>query len=263
MKHDNGKMPQAGFQKQFSLIIPAYNEETVLPVLLDTVETARHRFQGGAEAIEVIVSDNMSTDTTTDIARSRNCWIAQEEKRIIAAVRNKGASIARGNILAFVDADALIHPDTFNAIHTCLSTGRYIAGATGVKLQRMSAGIAIAYMVMVPMVWATGMDTGVVFCFNDDFKKIGGYNEERLYAEDVQFLWDLKKLGKPRKQKLVRLTSAKAVASTRKFDQFGDWHYIAMIFRFCFWSLFLPRRFDTFAHTYWYGNQRQSNGEKK
>lgn len=245
------------WEKRFSLIIPAYNEEAVLPALLDTVDAARNRYHSGANGIEIIVVDNTSTDETAKIAHLRNCRVIPEEKRIIAAVRNKGASIAKGQILVFVDADALIHPETFNDIDACLSTGKVIAGATGVKLQRMSAGIALAYVVMVPMVWATGMDTGAVFCFHEDFLTIGGYNEERRFAEDVQFLWDLKRLGKSRKQKLARVTSAKAIASTRKFDQFGDWHYVAMIFRFCFWSLLSPGRFESFANTYWYGNQRQ------
>ena len=82
------KESKPNWEKRFSLIIPAYNEETVLPALLDTIDIARDRFHGGPDAIEVIVSDNTSTDTTASIARSRNCTVVQEEKRIIAAVRN-------------------------------------------------------------------------------------------------------------------------------------------------------------------------------
>jgi len=257
MTPNSSKDKKRNWEKRFSLIIPAYNEEAVLPALLDTVDIARNHYRSGADAIEIIVADNTSTDETAKIANLRNCRVVQEEKRIIAAVRNKGASIAKGHILAFVDADARIHPETFNEIDKSLATGNVIAGATGVKLQRMSFGIAMAYAVMVPMVWATGMDTGMVFCSHEDFLTIGGYNEERRFAEDVQFLWDLKKLGRSRKQKLARVTSAKAISSTRKFDEFGDWHYLSMIFRFFFWSLFSPSRFDSFANKYWYGNQRQ------
>lgn len=261
MKHRPRELKKRSWTKRFSLIIPAYNETAVLPALLDTVETARARYNNGAAAVEVIVSDNMSTDSTASIAESRGCRVVREEKRIISAVRNKGASIADGEVLVFVDADALLHPETFNAIDGSLISGEVIAGATGVKLQRMSLGIAAAYAVMVPMVWLTGMDTGVVFCFHEDFLQLGGYDEDLLFAEDVQFLLDLKKLGKSRGRKLTRVTTAKAIASTRKFDEFGDWHYVAMIFRFCFWMLFSPHRFETFANTYWYGNQRQNNQE--
>ena len=107
---------------------------------------------------------------------------------------------------------------TFNAIDRAMATGKYVAGATGVRLERMSPGIAAAYMIMIPMVWVTGMDTGVVFCRREDFVTIGGYNENRLFAEDVQFLLDMKRLGRRRGQSLARVTSAKSISSTRKFD---------------------------------------------
>jgi glycosyltransferase involved in cell wall biosynthesis len=214
---------------RFSLIIPAYNEQNYLPALLDTVETACANYQDGNHAIEVIVADNGSTDSTAKIARFRGCRVVREEKRIIAAVRNAGAAVAQGEILAFVDADSRIHPNTFNAIDHAASNDRVIAGATGVHLERMSLGIAVTYMVMVPLIWVTGMDTGVVFCWRNDFMAIGGYDEQKLFAEDVDLLWRLRRSGRSRGQKLIRVTSTKAVASLRKFDQHGDWHYFSVI----------------------------------
>jgi glycosyltransferase involved in cell wall biosynthesis len=245
-----------GSAPQFSVIIPAHNEETYLPRLLDSVDKARTRYLGGPEDVEVVVVDNASTDATADLARMRGCRVVREERRVIAAVRNTGAGVARGQLFVFIDADNIIHPETFNAINRCLSTGKIIAGASGVRMQRMSFGIAVTYVLMVPMVWLTGMDTGAVFCRREDFETIGGYNEERLFAEDVQFLWDLKRLGRVRGQKLTRITSIKAIYSTRKFDKYGDWHYVCLIIRFLYGVLFSRRSMDDFAQAYWYGNQR-------
>ena len=239
---------------RFSLVVPAHNEAAFLPRLLDSVNEAKQRYLG-AEPIEVLVVDNGSTDSTAEIALTRGCRLVREDKRVIAAVRNSGAREARGAVLAFTDADATIHPETFNAIDRTLATGKYVAGATGVRLERMSAGIAAAYMILVPMVWVTGMDTGVVFCRREDFLAVGGYNEERLFAEDVQFLLDMKRLGRRRGQRLARITSVKSISSTRKFDKYGEWHYVAMLFRFGFWYLFAPHRMDQFAREYWYGNR--------
>ena len=132
-----------------------------------------------------------------------------------------------------------------------------MAGATGVKLERLSVGLAITYMIMVPMVWVTGMDTGVVFCRREDFFEVGGYNEGRAFAEDVQFLLDMKRLGRRRGQRLARVTEAKTISSTRKFDEHGEWHYLSMVVRFGVWSLLAPRRFDEYAQRYWYGDQRR------
>ena len=237
---------------RFSLVIPAHNEASFLPRLLDSVDEAKKRYLG-AEPIEVLVVDNCSTDSTSEIAVTRGCRVVHEDKRVIAAVRNCGAREARGAVLAFTDADGMIHPETFNAIDRALDTGKYVAGATGVTLERMSPGIAAAYMIMTPMVWVTGMDTGVVFCRREDFLAVGGYNENRLFAEDVQFLMDMKRLGRLRGQRLARVTLAKSISSTRKFDKYGDWHYAAMLFRFGFWYLFAPHRMNEFAQDYWYG----------
>ena len=242
--------------KSISMIIPAYNEEHYLPKLLDSLELARNNYKEGPRALEVVLVDNGSTDGTAEIARERGCIVAHESKRIIGAVRNKGARLAQGEFLTFTDADNQIHPDTFNAIHDALHDPTIIAGATGVHLERMSLGIAAAYAIIVPIVWATGMDTGVVFCRKKDFQAIHGYNEERLFAEDVQLLWDLIQLGKRRGQRLVRLRRYKAITSTRKFDAFGEWHYIGLVLRFLV-SLAVPwYSLDQVARRYWYSDQR-------
>ena len=55
-------------------------------------------------------------------------------------------------------------------------------------------------------------------------RRLGGYREEMFFAEDVRFLWDLRKLGRARGQRLVRARAAKVITSTRKFDRYGDWH---------------------------------------
>jgi glycosyltransferase involved in cell wall biosynthesis len=105
-----------------SLVIPAHKEETYLPSLLDSVELARGRYRLGADAVEVIVAYNASTDETADIARSWGCRVVYVKRRRIAAARNGGAAGARGDVLAFVDADSRIHPETFNALDDALGS---------------------------------------------------------------------------------------------------------------------------------------------
>lgn len=238
---------------RFSLIIPAYNEERLLPRLLGSVEIARSTY-GDRDAIEVIVADNMSTDGTASIAAARGCHVETVEKRVIAAARNGGARAGHGEIVAFIDADSQVHPQTFVEIDRALATGRCVGGATGVRMERLSVGLAVTYALLVPFVWLTGMDTGVVFCRRADFDAIGGYDETRLIAEDVAFLWSLRALGKMRGQRLLRLTRAKALGSTRKFDEFGDWHYFPLMIQ---GVRHLLRRGGTeFTDRYWYKPKR-------
>ena len=238
---------------RYSMVVPAYNEERLLPRLLDSIDVARAVYAGTGK-VEVIVADNNSTDRTAKIAASRGCRVVGVAKRVIAAARNGGARVARGEILAFIDADSQVHPRTFVEIDFALATGSVVGGATGVTLERWSAGIAVTYAIMVPMVFVTGMDTGVVFCCRRDFEAVGGYDEGMLVAEDVAFLQALRRLGKARGQRLARVTSAKAVASTRKFDDFGDWHVFPLLAT-GLWHL-LNRDVTRFADRYWYKPKR-------
>ena len=245
-------MSQVNNGVTISLVIPAHSEVVLLPRLLDTVELARRRFNRGWDAVEVIVADNASTDGTATIARDRDCRVVEVKKRCIGAVRNGGAAVAFGSIIAFVDADIRIHPETFNAIETCLESGRIVAGTTGVTLERWSLGIAATYALMVPFIWATRMDTGVVFCRRRDFETIGGYDESLRAGEDVRLLFDLRRLGRARGRRLIRLRTVKAIASMRKFDRHGDWHYFSLVPKLGVGLLLNHRRAHEMVEDYWY-----------
>src|SRR3954462_3776247 len=129
-----------------TLVIPAHNEEALLPRLLATVDVARERYSFGADAIEVIVADNASTDRTAEIATARGCRVASVAKRAIAASRNGGAAQATSPILAFIDADSQVHPETFNGIERALADTRIVGGATGVTLERWSVALVATYL---------------------------------------------------------------------------------------------------------------------
>ena len=238
------------------MIIPCHNEAALLPRLLATIETARRAYRGDPADLEVIVSDNASTDHTVEIAASSGCRIASTGVRRIGAARNAGAAAARGGILAFIDADSQIHPETFNVISAVMARPAVVGGSTGATMERWSLGIAVCYAAMLPIVWATTMDIGVVFCRRADFDAIGGYDETLKFAEDVRFLVDLRRVGRRRGSRLVRATAARVIASTRKFDQFGDWHFLAMAAR-APWYLLNRRAGDAFADRYWYRSGRR------
>ncbi len=247
---------------RFSVVIPAYNEEAYLPRLLETLDRARDRYPGGTEKTEVIVADNMSTDRTAAIAAEHGCIVVKVEKRVIAAARNGGATVARGEILAFVDADTQVHPDTLLEIDRLLATGRYVGGATGITFERSSAGIRWTHAMLVLMGSvirvaagdhpARQVDTGVTFCRRSDFEAIGGYNERRYFAEDVQFMVDLSRQGQRRGEYLVEETNAPAIFSARKFDRYGDWHYFKAPFWMPFSALLNPSAINSKTRRYWY-----------
>ena len=215
---------------------------------------ARERnYRGGREEIEIVVADNASTDDTARIAQRAGCRVQSVSKRCIASARNGGARVARGEILCFVDADSIVHPETFNVIADGL-TDRVVAGTTGVVPERWSAGLRVTYALLLPVLWLLDMDAGVVFCRRADFEEIDGYEEERLFAEDIDFLWRFRQLGKARspRQKLARLHGARTLTSTRKYEKYGQWHFLTLLLKHGALLLLHPQSTEAFAQRYWY-----------
>jgi glycosyltransferase involved in cell wall biosynthesis len=241
---------------ELSVVIPAYNEHELLPRLLATLDIARSRYRGGGAAIEVIVADNDSSDDTADIAQRAGCRVVRTAKRCIAAARNGGAAAAAAKVLCFVDADSIVHPETFNVIAEGFGD-RAIAGTTGVHPERWSLGLRVTFAAMLPVIWATNIDAGVVFCRRADFEAIGGYNEDRQFAEDVEFLLALRSLGRRRspRQRLVRLKGAKTLTSTRKYDKHGEWHFLVEAARHAVLMHLRPSATAAFAQQYWYDDR--------
>jgi glycosyltransferase involved in cell wall biosynthesis len=92
-----------------SIVIPARDEEGHLARVLPACLEAARRVPGGAE---VIVSDHGSTDGTTTLARRLGARVVDATGApTIAAVRNRGARAAEGEILAFLDADCVPEPE--------------------------------------------------------------------------------------------------------------------------------------------------------
>lgn len=83
----------------------------------------------------------------------------------------------------------------------------------------------------------------------------GGYDERMRFAEDVRFHVEMWLLGRKRGAHLVRASSVKSIFSTRKFDKFGDWHYLPILIK-APWYLLSRRAGEGLAERYWYAPGR-------
>jgi len=83
-----------------SIIIPTLNEEAYLPKLLESIH--KQRFKD----MEIIVADAGSKDRTVTIAKAHGCKVSKGG--LPGKGRNEGAKVAKGEVLFFVDADAIL-----------------------------------------------------------------------------------------------------------------------------------------------------------
>jgi GT2 family glycosyltransferase len=173
-----------------SVIVPALNEESVIARCLASLK----RQKLPTACFEVIVVDNGSTDRTREIARSFAGWlplIVIERSGVrISALRNLGGAMAKGQFLAFLDADCvaphhwlrqiadLLHADDFRIIgaqYRIPPNSSWVAKAWYGDMWRLKAG---------PVSYVPGGDLAIS---RDLFMNIGGFDETIVTSEDTEF----------------------------------------------------------------------------
>ena len=178
-----------------SFIVPAYNEEHELPRALASIRSAAEAAQ---QPFEIIVVDDASTDATAEIAKSAGARVLPVHFRQIAAVRNAGARAARGDILFFVDADTWISPahvtDAVSALKAgCAGGGARVLAEGPVPMWgRLFVQVFSAFYFTLSRLGAGAF----LFTTRQNFRAIGGFDDELFAGEEVYFTMALKKLGR-------------------------------------------------------------------
>ena len=97
-----------------SVVVPVYNAEKTLAECINSLLELDYP----KENLELIFINNASTDRTGSILNQydEKIRIFYEEKKGPAVARNRGLLNARGNIVAFVDADCTVHKDWLKKI---------------------------------------------------------------------------------------------------------------------------------------------------
>ncbi len=108
-------------------------------------------------------------------------------------------------------------------IDMLISTGRFVGGGVRIVLERMSTGIFLSKLTILPLVAVMGISAGLFWCLSRDFEASGGFDESMLSAEDIDFARRLRDYGRKRGLRYGTIRQAHIVTSCRKFDIFGDW----------------------------------------
>ena len=115
-------------QPLISVIVPVYNGELYLKNCIESIEAQSY------EPLEIIVINDGSTDGTAEVCEKlaqsyENLSFITTEDLGVAASRNHGIALAKGELITFVDADDRIHPQMLQRLYEAIEqTGSDIAG---------------------------------------------------------------------------------------------------------------------------------------
>lgn len=182
-----------------SIIIPAYNAQATLSECLQACLKQTH------SETEVIVIDDGSTDHTPRIAETFPVHYVRQENRGPAAARNHGARIARGETIAYTDADCVPEPNWIEVLLEGFTEGTEGTVAVGGTYTIANPSSALARMVHeeIAMRHARfGEEVDFLGSFNVAFKKdtfddAGGFDEAFpvASAEDNDLAYRLRDAG--------------------------------------------------------------------
>jgi peptidoglycan/xylan/chitin deacetylase (PgdA/CDA1 family)/GT2 family glycosyltransferase len=225
-----------------SVVVPAHNEEIYLLSCLESI-----RNQDYAGEYEVIVVDNASTDSTAQIARDWGARVVYEDRRSPACARQKGAQVANGKIIAFIDADTQAPTHWLSTIvwrflcepETVVVSGPYAYNDAGRIAKIASYGNFIS--IIIDQLFRKAFDKGsAVWGCNFAVRRsalmeVGGFDTSiRFYGEEYELSLRLKKAGKgdviPH---LFVLTSARRLKRIGVVNQY--WNWVVDYFSVLFW----------------------------
>ncbi len=207
-----------------SIIIPTYKEADQIEQTISKTHAAN-----GEHQIEIIVADGGSTDETVPIALRSNAITIVSDKKGRAAQMNKGASVAKGDVLYFLHADS-IPPKNFtgsilNAVNKNFSSGCF----------RLS--FDHSHWFLKANCWFTRFDVNAVrfgdqslFVTKNVFQKSGGFREDLVMMEDQEIIHRLKKHSR------FKVLNDVVTTSARKYLDNGVFRMQGIFFRI--WAMY-------------------------
>lgn len=183
-----------------SIVIPAYGYCPHLPDLITRL------FSGSVSPGEVIVSHSGPDDPGSIISgKFPEVVLLHTDQRLYAgAARNRGAEIASGDYLAFIDADVKPHKEWLAKLIATMDIdpNRFCVGSVGVAEAGGYWGMStwlLEFNEQAP--WRpAGVQTGGASCNMmvraQDFSALEGFPEDFQPAEDTVLLYGLRQIGR-------------------------------------------------------------------
>jgi len=242
-----------------SVVIPAYNEENYLLSCLESIGK-----QDYAGEYEVIVVDNASTDNTAKIALDWGAKVVYEGKRSPACARQKGAEVATGELIAFIDADTQAPTYWLSTIMSRLVRKPEMVAVSGPyaycdagRFTKITSYAGSFINIILDQLFRKVLNKGgAIWGCNfavrrSAFWEVGGFDTSiKFYGEEYELSLKLKKAGKggiiPR---LFVLTSARRLKRMGVVNQY--WNWIVDYFSVLFWYTPIPEKLEDWPSKAW------------
>ena len=200
---------------KLSVIIPCKNEAGTVDHLLDSLVEQSH------PASEIIVVDSHSTDETVAHVEAFSSLlpvhVITAQQRGVAHARNAGGAHAVGDLLVFIDADAVLPPTFLADLVARIKAKRLQAGGFTMRMQSQKASIRLGARAMNGYLrlmshtpWPIAFSC--IFTTREVFDRLRGFDPELFIMEDYDYALRARRAGYK-----VGVATSPFIASDRRF----------------------------------------------
>ncbi|MCX7622339.1 MAG: glycosyltransferase [Thermomicrobium sp.] len=210
-------MRQRSRRPDVSIVVPARNEAATIERALGSVLEQAWPL----ERLEVVVVDNGSTDGTATVVRrfaaahpELRIRLVREARPGVSWARNRGARVARGRALLFLDADSRLAPTLVPAVVAHLHRGEAAVSLRVVADSNDPLDRAFFFLAT----WAkerVRVPTQLCAVRHDAFRAVGGFDERLRVAEDYDLLRRIRAAG----YRVGFVTESAVLTSTRRLHR--------------------------------------------
>jgi len=174
-------------EPQVSIVIPLYNEEEYISDCLTSL--VNQDFP--ANKFEIIVVDNGSSDKSLDISIRFDVAVYSLPDVKVGAVRNYGASVSRGEILVFIDADCTADENWLSRGVSVLADYDAVGGL--VKLRDNPSWVEKYWILndSNTFIYQHTFSGACIFINKQIFESVNGFSSELNAGEDSKLTYDL------------------------------------------------------------------------
>ncbi len=199
-----------------SVVIPTLNEEKNILNCLRSIE------KQSVKPYEIIVSDGSSEDRTLELVKkfSKSCKIpiriVVSKRRSPSIQRQKGAEVARGDIVAFIDADSIANEHWIKKIVEEFKDKRVVGVYGEVIVPRPYRTLSMIFNIYMKISsHISPSPSGMNIAVRNEILKRENFDESLITCEEIDLFHRLKKYGK------IKFIESKVQTSSRRIKKWG------------------------------------------